>query len=244
MFGGVVGRGADRHRFRLALFLERRKKVETPRQTQTIQSPQAAMAKQRASQRKSNPASKSTRREKSLLNSTGAFSSNAFASKPESAPEPKPTVPELIASATVLLHEQNDTHKALALVTLALTQAPASLPALELLAEIHIELGDEDTARAIFEKAVELDPQGERSGPEKFLWLAQLGQGGEDMMRWYTRGVEVLRRWMQTRDAAKGGKPDERDLDGKLCSALCAMAEIYMTDLWSVSLPITPPPWE
>lgn len=193
------------------------------------------MAKQRASKR--NPSSKSSKREKSLLNSTGAFASNAFAAKPEPAPEPEPTVPDLIASATSLLHEQNDAHEALALVNLALTLAPTSLPALELLAEIHIELSDEDTACTIFEKAVELDPQGERSGPEKFLWLAQLGRGGEDMMRWYTRGIDVLRRWIQARDTGKAGyKYDERGLDAKLCSALCAMTEIYMTDLWCVSL--------
>lgn len=197
------------------------------------------MAKQRASKRKSNAASKSTKREKSLLNSTGSFSSNAFAAKPtapEPVPEPSPTVPDLIASATSLLHDQNDAPEALALVTLALTLVPTSLPALELLAEIHIELGNEDTARAIFEKAVELDPQGARSGPEKFLWLAQLGHGGEDMVRWYVRGVEVLRRWIQIRDTGEvPEKADERGLDAKLCSALCAMTEIYMTDLWCVS---------
>lgn len=43
------------------------------------------------------------------------------------------------------------------------------------------------------------------------------------------RGVEVLRQWIQD---GKGGA--ERGLEGKLCSALCAMAEIYMSDLWCV----------
>lgn len=49
------------------------------------------------------------------------------------------------------------------------------------------------------------------------------------MMEWYMRGVEVLRQWIQD---GKGGA--ERGLEGKLCSALCAMAEIYMSDLWCV----------
>lgn len=55
------------------------------------------------------------------------------------------------------------------------------------------------------------------------------------MLSWYERGVEVLRRWI-----ASQRTDDDRALDMKLCSALCAMAEIYMSDLWYPPLSASP----
>ncbi|KAH8148629.1 uncharacterized protein LAJ45_07340 [Morchella importuna] len=165
--------------------------------------------------------SKSTSTAKSILHSASStFSTNPHAPKP-----PPPSADTLTASAATALHTEGNPHDALRLTTLALQSDPAHLPALELHGEAHLELGDEDSARTYFEKAAALDPDGALSGPEKFLWLAQLGVGGAEMMRWYERGTAVLRAWMQE------GRGAERGLREKMCGALCAMAEIYMSDL-------------
>lgn len=175
------------------------------------------MAKTRSTKRKSST------RSKSALNTSTSFSTNPHAAD---AAAPKPDASALTATASTLLHTEHQPHEALTLTTAALRASPSHLPALELLGEIQLELGDEAAARTAFEAAAALDPEGAATGPEKFLWLAQLGQGGERMMAWYDRGTDVLRRWIK--DGKDGA---ERDLHGKLCSALCAMAEIYMSDL-------------
>ena len=116
----------------------------------------------------------------------------------------------------------------------------AALPALNLLAEIEIELGDAVAARRLFEKTVELDPEGSipeaaGGGAEKFLWLAQLcEEGGMASVRWYERGAEVLRGDIaRLGSEGTGGAVEERRK--KLAAALCSIAEVYMTDLsWEI----------
>ncbi|KAH0603805.1 uncharacterized protein H6S33_007464 [Morchella sextelata] len=172
--------------------------------------------------------SKSASTPKSILHSASStFSTNPHGPPPPP-PPPPPSTSTLLASAATALHTEGSPSDALRLTTLALQSDPTSLAALELAGEAHLELGDEDTARTHFEKAAALDPDGALSGPEKFLWLAQLGVGGKAMMGWYERGTAVLRAWMQE---GRGGEGGDRGLQGKLCSALCAMAEIYMSDL-------------
>jgi tetratricopeptide (TPR) repeat protein len=192
------------------------------------------MAKTRPSKPSSASKKKDKKRQKSLLNSTGGFSSNPLA--PSSSTE---DVTTLVAAATALLHVQHEPMEALTLATRALQQQPNSLPVLELLAEIQVELGDVDTAYTLYSRAATLDPTGNHesvggSGPEKFLWLAQLSpNGGAEAVRWYETGVEVLRRFITLRDSGAAETADlaERNLEKKLVSALCGLAEIYMSDL-------------
>ncbi|KAJ5899137.1 hypothetical protein N7495_003881 [Penicillium taxi] len=115
----------------------------------------------------------------------------------------------------------------------------ASLPALNILGEINVELGDIDAARQYFLRAVQLDPNGsilesEGGGSEKFLWLAQLSdQGGIDSVQWYEKGVSSMRQTLQLPES-KSSPADLALIDEKktkLANALCAVAEIYMTDL-------------
>ena len=162
--------------------------------------------------------------------------------------EPTESLSNLLTTATTLLRTHCTPAPALTVITRALALSPTSLPALELAGEIHLELGDIPTAYSYFLKAATLDPDGLHedaggSGPEKFLWLAQLSEeGGREAVGWFERGANVLRKWVQGIEAAAGGSGcvskekremmEERDLKGKLCSALCGMAEIYMTDLW------------
>ncbi len=104
------------------------------------------------------------------------------------------------------------------------------LPALNLIAEVHLELGDADSARKYFQSAINLDPEGTVGGAEPFLWLAQLSEeGGRDSVNWFERGARVLRN-----EIARMGEGDEgegSEKRKKLASALCGIIEVYMTDL-------------
>ncbi|RPB25059.1 hypothetical protein L211DRAFT_836922 [Terfezia boudieri ATCC MYA-4762] len=183
--------------------------------------------KSRASQRQGNSRSKT---------STNPFTPS----------EPAESLSDLLATATTLIRTHCTPAPALTVVTRALALAPTSLPALELAGEIHLELGDIPTARSYFLQAATLDPDGLHedaggSGPEKFLWLAQLSEeGGREAVGWFERGANVLRKWLEGIESGGGSGSgskermemmEERDLRGKLCSALCGMAELYMTDL-------------
>ncbi|KAF8470882.1 hypothetical protein BDZ91DRAFT_719165 [Kalaharituber pfeilii] len=164
------------------------------------------------------------------------LSSNPFA---DTTPATEESVQSLVATASELLRNDCSPTAALSAITRALNLEPTSLAAIELAGEINVELGDVDAARKYFEKAIELDSEGAHedaggSGPEKFLWLAQLCEnGGMEAVSWYERGVKVLNSWiMECQSNQKGPEIlEERGLKGKLCSALCGMAEIYMTDL-------------
>merc|ERR1711964_868327 len=62
-------------------------------------------------------------------------------------------------------------------------ESQEALLALNLLGEIHVELGDIDSARQYFLQAAAIDEDGSvpeelGGGAEKFLWLAQLSEEG------------------------------------------------------------------
>ena len=115
----------------------------------------------------------------------------------------------------------------------------SSLPALNLLAQINLELGDGEAARDYFLQAVDLDPEGlipesQGGGAEKFLWLAQLSEdGGEDSVQWFEKGAEILKRTIAAQIERQKGAPDDsiKATMKKLAGALCGIVEIYMTDL-------------
>jgi len=105
-----------------------------------------------------------------------------------------------------------------------------------LLGEACLELGDTDMARKHFETAVSADPDGalpedEGGGVVKFLYLAQLSDtGGIDSVRWFERGAAALRQQLSETDAS-GTAADASAKRQKLAEILCAVAEVYMTDL-------------
>ena len=122
--------------------------------------------------------------------------------------------------------------------------AAEALPALKLLGEISVELGDGERAKGYFEKAVELDPDGEvpeamGGGAEKFLWLAQLcEEGGRQSVEWFERGAKALQAELAALGSGVLAELDEETLlimrmekKRKLANALCGIVEVYMTDL-------------
>ncbi|WEW60697.1 hypothetical protein PRK78_006184 [Emydomyces testavorans] len=184
------------------------------------------MTKTRQSKRQSK------RKQKSVLNGTRAVQKEKMTEDPS----------VLFEQAIVLL-QTGQPAEALVLVERGLRAAPTASPntliGLNLIGEIYVELGDIDSAREHFMRAVTLDPEGVKpesqgGGAEKFLWLAQLSEeGGKDSVRWFERGVGVLRRSIQALEENECIEQAEEleEQKRKLANALCGVIEIYMTDL-------------
>ncbi|KAL3428010.1 TPR domain-containing protein [Phlyctema vagabunda] len=186
---------------------------------------------------KTKPNGKNSRKaEKPVLNRVAASPSK---------PSTQQASPEiLLAQATAAL-QQGNIEGSVNLAKRALGQtnfdSEEALPALNLLGEIHVELGDIESARQYFLQAATIDEDGTvgediGSGAEKFLWLAQLSEeGGEDSVRWFEKGATSLRIQIQALlDRLKKNKETEVLLEErrrKLAVALCGVVEVYMTDL-------------
>ena len=164
--------------------------------------------------------------------------------------KPPPSPAGLLAEASSLLISSSPSEALpLALRALSLLQpfTTAALPALNLVAQIQLELGDGDAARTYFQKAVDLDADGEIAeseggGAEKFLWLAQLSEeGGRESVEWFERGCDVLRRQIGNLEKLilESSSTSERaemavnvkEKKCRLAEALCGVVEIFMTDL-------------
>ena len=185
-------------------------------------------------------------KERSILNDTQVPRSKAH--KLQIAMDPV----ILLTQATTLLQTgQPDAALPIARRALNLLQpasnshTPLSLPVLNLLGEIYLELGDPSSATTSFLQAVSLDPEGavaenEGGGAEKFLWLAQLCEdGGEESIKWFDKGTQVLERDivdLEVQMATRTPEEEERKVlleekKRKLAAALCGMVEVWMTDL-------------
>jgi tetratricopeptide (TPR) repeat protein len=179
---------------------------------------------------------KSKKRDKSAL--------NRVAASPSKAPSPPASPSVLLLQATSAL-QQGDIASAVTPAKRALglldIESEEALPALNLLGEIHVELGDIESARQYFLQAASIDEDGALgedvgSGAEKFLWLAQLSEeGGQDSVDWFEKGAISLRIYIQALlDRKKLDAEAEAMLEEKrrkLAVALCGVVEVYMTDL-------------
>lgn len=161
--------------------------------------------------------------------------------------------PEELYNAAVQLAEQSQPEEAMEVAkqlwsvvkTRSLGEA---LPALNLLGEISLELGDASAARSYFEEAAQRDPTGEAEGPlgggaEKFLWLAQLcEEGGKQSVSWFEKGAKVLEQEIaQLQNGSISGVDADSvavllaEKKARLAHALCGVVEVYMTDLsWEI----------
>ncbi|CAO2650745.1 Nn.00g020370.m01.CDS01 [Neocucurbitaria sp. VM-36] len=159
-----------------------------------------------------------------------------------SSKKPKASPEELLVQAAMLLQtSQPDealvaARRALNLLQPTSKPTTAALPALNLLGQINVELGDPDAAREAFQAAILIDPEGATDGAEKFLWMAQLNEeGGAESVRWFEKGVEVLKREISELEGKLVKKNETEDLleekKQKIANSLCGIAEVYMTDL-------------
>ena len=137
-----------------------------------------------------------------------------------------------------------------------------TLPALNILGEICLELGDPSRATEYFQQAVDVDQDGlalesEGGGAEKYLWLAQLcEEGGEKSVHWFQKGVDCLRRGIEELESRlqsiSTNETDQQQIHElqetleeqkqKASAALCGIVEVYMTDLSYVPPPPSPIP--
>ena len=164
-------------------------------------------------------------------------SAKSGVSKPKASPEDL-----LIQAATFLQTSQPEEALVAARRALNLLQpgtskpTEAALPALNLLGEINVELGDPDSEREAFQAAIVIDPEGANDGDEKFLWLAQLNEeGGTESVQWFEKGIEVLKREISELEGKMVKKDEVEELleekRQKIANSLCGIAEVYMTDL-------------
>lgn len=155
-----------------------------------------------------------------------------------------PNLNKLLADAETQ-YEVGNLDEAIALASKALEQTGEGgdfeLKALNLLGVLNVEDGEVEEAREYFLRAVKLDEEGilEENiggGPEKFLFLAQLSEeGGQDSVQWFERGASALRKQIQTLNNTTNRTPEQQaaldEMQSKLGGVLCAVAEVYMTDL-------------
>ncbi|KAH6719025.1 hypothetical protein BKA61DRAFT_596694 [Leptodontidium sp. MPI-SDFR-AT-0119] len=185
---------------------------------------------------KTKPNNKKAKKEKkSALNKASGTTSKATMSASPS---------DLLAEAAFELQKGNiegSVKPAMKALRLVDGESQEALLALNLLGEIHVELGDIDSARQYFFQAATIDEDGSVSeelggGAEKFLWLAQLSEeGGQDSVDWFEKGAMSLRLQIQALlDSGKlseEGEAAKAEKTRKLAVALCGVVEVYMTDL-------------
>ena len=115
-------------------------------------------------------------------------------------------------------------------------QEKATFPsALCLGGDINLALGDVDKARSQFELAVQIDSNGALVSAEPYLQLAQLcEEGGQKSIDYYDKAIEVLRNEIDVLDDQMDVEGTQEIIDARrarVADALCAMSEVYMTDL-------------
>ena len=184
-------------------------------------------------------AKKARKREKSILN-------RLTPTKTVSAKSTSIETPDTILGRATAFLQESQPEEALGLALCALSliekstpNSKAILPALNLVAQIHLELGDIASARNYFLRAVEIDkegllPEDAGGGAEKFLWLAQLcEEGGTVSIEWYEKGVYALRCQITEMEnkSSEESITHVKEKKTKIANALCGAVEVYMTDL-------------
>lgn len=115
-------------------------------------------------------------------------------------------------------------------------QEKATFPsALVLGGDISLAMGNVDEARAQYEMAVKIDPNGALVSAEPYLQLAQIcEEGGQKSIHYFDKAIEVMRNEIEVLDEQMEIEGTKEIVDGRrarVADALCGMAEVYMTDL-------------
>jgi len=101
----------------------------------------------------------------------------------------------------------------------ALSLEPQNTRALETMGNIYAELGNADSAKQYYMKAVALQPN---DGHVKYLYLGQLSEGAE-AIKFYNTAIDIMKRTV-TEDESSG--VSNRDISNVYCS----LGELFMTD--------------
>lgn len=120
----------------------------------------------------------------------------------------------------------------------ALDIEPTNLQVLDMMGDICAELGEVDSAKQAFLKAVEMCPN---EGHSKYMYLGQI-HTGQEAVAYFTKGIEIMASTLSSHDintTVAGGATTSAlcedggpGVSGKDVSvAFCSVAEIYFTDL-------------
>ncbi|XP_064614281.1 uncharacterized protein LOC135477974 [Liolophura sinensis] len=113
----------------------------------------------------------------------------------------------------------------------ALELEPDNVRVLETTGTLLLELGNPESARQCFGRAVEVSPD---TGYSKYMYLGQLFEGAQ-AVQCFQKGIELMVAEKEAKEALEvaaacasgdGRTISERDIS----SAYCSIAEIYMTD--------------
>eukprot|EP00126_Sphaerothecum_destruens_P012821 Sdes_comp21949_c0_seq1m20492 len=121
--------------------------------------------------------------------------------------------------------EQYDVKQALEWSRKALEYAPNDIRVLETCGAIYVESGHADEAFQCLMKAAKLYPE---TGHSKFLYLGQLTDGQESL-GFYNQGIHLISVKLSQNNLLEDAQ--RKQLVQDFVSALCAAADIFMTDL-------------
>lgn len=88
-----------------------------------------------------------------------------------------------------------------------------------------------------FQKAAKLRPT---SGHTKFMYLGQMSSGVE-AIGYFKRGIELMTKECGSHSCASAveSSGNGASLKMDISNAYCSMAEVYLTDLWSVNVRVS-----
>ncbi|EIE25825.1 TPR-like protein [Coccomyxa subellipsoidea C-169] len=101
---------------------------------------------------------------------------------------------------------------------------------LDALGSVLAETGQQEDAITVLRRAVELQPE---KGFSKYMYLGQL-LDGEEALAALQKGVSVLQSTIDSQEMNEG-EEDEEELQARLSSALCTLAETHMGQANEVS---------
>jgi len=126
-----------------------------------------------------------------------------------------------------------DLEAAEAILKRVLKQHPKNTTAMDMLAELYLQLGRPDKAKPMLEKSIAqnpgYDPKDIKSSSTKWMYYAQIVEG-QAAVKSYQKGIEVL----QAELAVAKTQMDEgavATVSSQIGTAYAAIAEIFMTDL-------------
>jgi tetratricopeptide (TPR) repeat protein len=158
----------------------------------------------------------------------------AKASKKQTPAHDNATTEDLIEQAR---HAQDSLQPDLAVqfYQRALQTAPDNTDLLDEAADLMLQLGMVEEARAALAHSIELSPD---SNASRWLYMAQLHEG-EEALQLYIKALELLLRDISAAQELDAERLHDETLHaeqlqwlrGQYCTGCCAVAELYMTDL-------------